>query len=83
MPVFPVGCDAPASATGTSSMFDWKLYVRYMGVGVAAIPGGIVYGILAVNGYDRWWTVLPSIALGLALGRMIWKYLDSKFGEQS
>jgi hypothetical protein len=57
---------------------NWRLYLRYMSVGVAAIPGGIAYGILAVHRYDRWWTALPSIALGLALGRMAWRYFDLK-----
>jgi hypothetical protein len=68
-----------ASVRGRPSLLEHlRLYLRYMSVGVAAIPGGIVYGILSVKGYDRWWTALPSIALGLALGRMAWRYFDLK-----
>src|SRR5713226_4718456 len=55
-----------------------RLYILYMSVGVSAIPAGIIYGILTVNGYSRWWVALLSIAFGLGFGRMTWKYVDSK-----
>lgn len=55
-----------------------RLYVLYMSVGIAAIPAGIAYGVLVVNGYDRWWTAALSVAVGLYFGRTMWKYVDAK-----
>lgn len=61
----------------------FRLYILYMSVGIVAIPAGIAYGILAVNGYDRWWTAILSIALGLWLGKMTWKYVDAKLFQRA
>lgn len=55
-----------------------RLYIRYMGVGVSAVPAGIAYGICVAKGYDRWWLALLAITVSLCLARMMWKYLDSK-----
>jgi hypothetical protein len=53
-----------------------KLYVLYMTAGVAAIPAGTLYALLAVKGYDHWWTAVPAIILGLWSARKAWKFVD-------
>src|SRR5437870_2589218 len=55
-----------------------RLYVRYLSVGISAIPAGVAYGICVVKGYDRWWVALLAIAVSLCVARIVWKYLDSK-----
>jgi hypothetical protein len=55
-----------------------KLYVLYLTAGIAAIPAGIIYAVLAVNGYDRWWTALPAIVLGFWMAKRMWKYVERK-----
>jgi hypothetical protein len=55
-----------------------KQYILYLSVGLAAIPVGITYGILAVNGYGSWWTLLPSVVLASWLARKMWRYVKSK-----
>ena len=55
-----------------------RLYVRYLSVGLSAIPAGLVYGICVAKGYDRWWVALLAIAVSLAVARTVWKYLDSR-----
>jgi hypothetical protein len=49
-----------------------------MGVGIAAIPGGVIYGLLVAAGFARWWNALLSVTLGLWLGRTIWKRADAR-----
>jgi hypothetical protein len=41
------------------------LYILYMSVGIAAVPAGVLYGVLALKGFDRWWTALACVAIGL------------------
>jgi hypothetical protein len=43
----------------------FRFYILYMSVGVAAIPAGVLYGVLALKGYDRWWTALACVVIGL------------------
>jgi len=56
-----------------------KLYLLYIAAGAAALPAGICYAILAANGWDRWWTVVPLLALGFATALLVWKYLEKRF----
>ena len=55
-----------------------KLYLLYMVAGAAAIPAGICYAILVAKGWERWWTVVPLLALGLATALFAWKYLEKR-----
>lgn len=55
-----------------------KLYVLYMVAGVAAIPAGILYAILAVKGYGGWWSALAAIALGFWMAKEAWSYVERK-----
>lgn len=54
-----------------------------MSVGISAIPGGIIYGILTLAGYARWWTAALTITLGLLLGRMMARYVDTKLSRRA
>jgi hypothetical protein len=56
-----------------------KLYILYMSAGVAAIPAGVLYALLAVKGYDHWWTAVPAIIFGLWTAKRAWKFVDRRF----
>ncbi len=55
-----------------------KLYVLYMVAGVAAIPAGALYAILAVKGYNGWWTALPAIVFGFWMAKEAWSFVERK-----
>ena len=57
-------------------------YLLYVAAGVAAIPAGISYAILATKGLERWWTVVPLLALGLATALLVWKRLERQFNSR-
>lgn len=56
-----------------------RLYLFYLTAGAAAVPAAICYAFLAANGWQRWWSVVPLLALGLAAALFAWKLLDKKF----
>ena len=58
---------------------SYKLYVLYMVAGVAAIPAGVLYALLAVKGYGSWWTALLAIVLGFWLAKEAWRYVERRF----
>jgi len=58
---------------------ETKLYLLYMAAGIGAIPAGICYALLAVAGWERWWNVLPLLALGLGSGLFVWKFAEKRF----
>jgi hypothetical protein len=68
---------ASSPRIGRFSLEPFRLYILYMGVGLSAIPAGVAYGVLSLNGFDRWWAVLLPVALGLGMGRLTWRYVDS------
>lgn len=68
---------------GSFSRDAGKLYLLYLAAGLAAVPAGVAYALLAVNGYDRWWTALPAIALGLWTATRVWKFLEGKLYVKS
>ena len=58
---------------------ETKLYLLYLAAGVASVPAGICYALLAAKGWERWWTVVPLLAFGLATALFTWKHLEKKF----
>ncbi|SRR6266513_376741 len=61
---------------------EGKLYLLYVAAGIAAIPAGICYAIVAANGWERWWTVAPLLAFGLVSALFAWTYLEKKFASR-
>jgi membrane protein DedA with SNARE-associated domain len=62
---------------GTSYWRDWvTVYLMYLTVGTAAVPAGIVYGILSANGYARWWTAAICLAVGFVAGAWTWRHVS-------
>jgi hypothetical protein len=55
-----------------------RLSLLYLAAGAAAIPAGICYALIVAWGWERWWTVLPLLALGLGTSLFAWKYLERK-----
>jgi hypothetical protein len=65
------------SATRTSFWRDSRnIYVLYMVAGVAAVPAGLIYALLAAKNLDRWWTTCPLLALGLISALLVWSYCE-------
>jgi hypothetical protein len=65
------------SATRTSFWRDSRnLYLLYLVAGVAAMPAGLIYAILATKHLDRWWTTVPLLALGLVSALLVWSYCE-------
>jgi len=59
-----------------------KLYVLYISAGIAAIPAGFIYALLAAKGYERPWTAISTIVLGFLMARQTWKYIERKFFDE-
>ncbi|HTC63609.1 MAG TPA: hypothetical protein VK709_12260 [Candidatus Saccharimonadales bacterium] len=55
-----------------------KHCLQYAVVGVAAMPAGLAYALLAISGYQGWWTVVPSVAFGLFSATVAWGWLQKK-----
>ena len=55
-----------------------RLYLLYMTAGIAAIPAVAIYAVLAAEGYRRWWTAVPAIALAFLMAVKAWQYVDRK-----
>jgi hypothetical protein len=56
-----------------------KLYVLYMVGGVAAVPAGALYALLASKGFGQWWTALAAIVLGFWMAKEARDYVELKF----
>lgn len=59
-----------------------KMYFLYLAAGVAAIPAGLIYALLAASGYERWWTAVSAIALGFWMARKTWKHIERKLFDE-
>ena len=55
-----------------------RTYGMYMVVGLAAIPAGIIYAILAVNGFERWWTDVLVLIVGVLTAHAAWRSLTRR-----
>ena len=60
-----------------------RLYILYMVVGAAAIPAGVLYGVVALKGYDRWWTALACVAIGLLCAIRASRFIQERFYPSS
>lgn len=56
-----------------------RLYTIYLAVGLAAIPGGVVYAVLAVKGYGGWWSALLAIVFAFWMAKEAWRYVERAF----
>lgn len=55
-----------------------RTYAMYIVVGAAAIPAGILYALLAVNRWERWWADLAILACGLLTGHFTWRSIERR-----
>jgi hypothetical protein len=68
------------SATRTSFWRDARdLYVLYVIAGVATIPAGLVYAILAANNLERWWTAIPLLAFAVVSALLAWSFCERRW----
>jgi hypothetical protein len=56
-----------------------KFYLMYLGVGAAFAPFGLVYGLLAVNGWDHWLVGVALLAAGFLTAHFVWGCLQARF----
>jgi uncharacterized membrane protein len=67
------------SAIRTSFWRDRSnLYVLYVIAGIAAVPAGLIYAILAASGRDHWWTTFPLLAAGLVSALLARQYYERR-----
>ena len=55
-----------------------RTYAMYMTAGAAAIPAGVVYALLSVNRWERWWSDLLVLAAGLLTAHLVWRYINRR-----
>jgi hypothetical protein len=66
-----------------SFLREWgKGYALYVAAGLAAIPAGAAYAVLAVSGYKTWWTASLAVAIGFWCARLVWDYVEHRFFAQ-
>jgi hypothetical protein len=63
---------------GSSLRETGKFYALYGIAGIAAIPAAVAYSLLHIAGLERWWTVLPLLALGVCAGLWAWRYCERR-----
>ena len=59
-----------------------RTYLHYMAAGVGAIPAGVIYGISAANGWDRWWTAIPLLVVGVGMALTAWRFTERRWLPQ-
>ncbi len=68
------------SATRTSFWRDSSnLFVLYVMAGIAAVPAGTVYALLAAGGWDRWWTTFPLLSVGVGSALLTWSFCEKRW----
>jgi membrane protein implicated in regulation of membrane protease activity len=50
----------------------------YMVAGAAAIPAGILYAMLAVNGWERWWADLVILTGAVLMAHLAWRRIERR-----
>jgi hypothetical protein len=53
-----------------------RTYLLYMASGMGAIPAGVVYAVLTANDWDRWWTTIPLLVVGVGMALTAWKFAE-------
>ncbi len=48
-------------------------FLRYLAVGVALIPAGVVYSLTVLAGWDRWWVATICLTLGFVTAALAWR----------
>lgn len=67
------------SGTRTSFWRDAaRTYILYMIAGLAIIPTAAVYAALAATGWDRWWSTLLLLSLGVSCGLIAWRVCERR-----
>ena len=59
-----------------------RLYLKYMAAGLAAIPAGIIYGLLAMAGWERPWTVILILALGVSSALCVCGFIEKRWSTR-
>ena len=55
-----------------------KVHVRYLAVGVALVPWGIAYALMATVGFDHWLVLVVLLGGGLLTARRAWDYVAGR-----
>ena len=55
-----------------------KLYVMYLAVGVGSLPAGVAYSWMHIAGFERWWTLVPLLTIGICTGFLFWKFVEGQ-----
>jgi len=56
-----------------------RTYLLYMAAGVGAIPAGVIYAVLAANGWERGWTTIPLLLVGVGMAMTAWKFAERRW----
>jgi hypothetical protein len=51
------------------------LFLRYLGVGLAFAPAGLVYSLAVLAGWDHWLVTVICLALGFVTASVVWRKL--------
>jgi len=57
---------------------SFNLYLLYLGSTTGAIPWGLAYGILIINGVDHWGFAFVAVIGGFVTARSLWGFLEKR-----
>lgn len=55
-----------------------KTFLLYLAVGVAFIPGGLLYALLTILGWNHWAVAILSLAIGFLIAHFAWTRLERR-----
>jgi hypothetical protein len=55
-----------------------RVSLLYIAVGVAFAPFGLVYALLAVNGWDHWISTVLLLGCGFVAAQLVWNALEKR-----
>lgn len=60
-----------------------KLFVKYVAVGGAFIPSGLLFGFLVLSGWGYWWVAAILLAIGFLPAYFVWTILERRFPAEA
>jgi len=55
-----------------------RMFLLYLAVGVAFVPFGLIYALLALAGWDHWFVAVVALAGGFLAARFVWAALEKR-----
>lgn len=68
---------------GSSSLREaLKIWIQYLGVGIASIPAGVLYAVLLRGGVNQKLAIGICVVVGVLLGFFVWRFLDKRLWSE-